>query len=105
MRAVFLTSLDKEEDNKYKQRNFAGFHLRLCNIWKEEIMEIRFEERKQLKEKPDQKHLGFGKYMTDYMFIMDWDKDQGWHDARIVPQGPIELGSGMCDTALCTGDI
>ena len=60
-------------------------------------MEIRFEERKQLKEKPDQKHLGFGKYMTDYMFIMDWDKDQGWHDARI--------GSGMCDTALCTGDI
>jgi branched-chain amino acid aminotransferase len=57
----------------------------------EEIMEIRFEERKQLKEKPDQKHLGFGKYMTDYMFIMDWDKDQGWHDARIVPQGPIEL--------------
>ena len=35
-------------------------------------MEIRFEERKQLKEKPDQKHLGFGKYMTDYMFIMDW---------------------------------
>ena len=54
-------------------------------------MEIRFEERKQLKEKPDQKHLGFGKYMTDYMFIMDWDKDQGWHDARIVPQGPIEL--------------
>lgn len=29
--------------------------------------------------------------MTDYMFIMDWDKDQGWHDARIVPQGPIEL--------------
>ena len=57
----------------------------------EEIMEIRFEERKQLKEKPDQKHLGFGTNMTDYMFIMDWDKDQGWHDARIVPQGPIEL--------------
>ena len=54
-------------------------------------MEIRFEERKQLKEKPDQKHLGFGKYMTDYMFVMDWNKEEGWHDARIVPQGPIEL--------------
>ncbi len=34
----------------------------------EEIMEIRFEERKQLKEKTDQSILVFGKYMTDYMF-------------------------------------
>ena len=35
-------------------------------------MDIRFEKREHLKEKPDQKHLGFGKYMTDYMFVMDW---------------------------------
>ncbi len=54
-------------------------------------MEIRFEERAQLKEKPDQKNLGFGRYMTDYMFIYDWSADKGWHDARIVPEGPIEL--------------
>lgn len=37
-------------------------------------MEIRLIERQQLKEKPDQKNLGFGKYMTDYMFVMDWNK-------------------------------
>ena len=37
-------------------------------------MDIRFVKKEQLKEKPDQKHLGFGKYMTDYMFVMDW-----WH--------------------------
>ena len=54
-------------------------------------MEIRFEKRAQLKEKPDWNHLGFGKYMTDYMFVMDWTKDKGWQDARIVPYGPIEL--------------
>ena len=54
-------------------------------------MEIRFEKREQLKEKPDQKNLGFGKYMTDYMFVLDWDREQGWHDARIVPHGPIEM--------------
>ena len=54
-------------------------------------MEIRFEKRENLKEKPDQKNLGFGKYITDYMFICDWSKDQGWHDARIVPEGPIEM--------------
>lgn len=54
-------------------------------------MEIRLIERQQLKEKPDQKNLGFGKYMTDYMFVMDWNKDQGWHDARIEPHEPIAL--------------
>ena len=41
------------------------------------VMDIRFEKREHLKEKPDQKHLGFGKYMTDYMFVMDWTKEEG----------------------------
>ena len=54
-------------------------------------MDIRFEKREHLKEKPDQKHLGFGKYMTDYMFVMDWTKEDGWKDARIVPEGPITM--------------
>lgn len=54
-------------------------------------MEIRFEKSNHLKEKPDQKNLGFGKYMTDYMFVMDWDKDKDWHDARIVPYEPVTL--------------
>lgn len=31
------------------------------------------------------------------MFIMNYDEGQGWHDARIVPYGPIELDpSAMC---------
>ena len=54
-------------------------------------MDIRFEKRDVLKNKPDENKLGFGKYMTDYMFICDWSKDFGWHDARIVPEGPIEI--------------
>ncbi len=54
-------------------------------------MEIKIERAKTLKDKPDQNHLGFGKYFTDHMFVMDWDKDQGWHDARIVPYGPIPM--------------
>lgn len=53
-------------------------------------MKIRFEERKDLKEKPTG-NLGFGKYQTDYMFVMDYEEGQGWHDARIVPYGPIEF--------------
>lgn len=55
------------------------------------FMEIKIERAKILKEKPDQNHLGFGKYFTDHMFMIDWDKDIGWHDARIVPYGPIAM--------------
>ena len=29
--------------------------------------------------------------MTDYMFVMDWTKEEGWKDARIVPEGPITM--------------
>jgi len=54
-------------------------------------MDIRFVKAKALKEKPDQKNLGFGKYMTDYMFVMDWTKEDGWKDARIVPYESITL--------------
>ncbi|MFV0466497.1 MAG: branched-chain amino acid aminotransferase [Lachnospiraceae bacterium] len=54
-------------------------------------MEIRFEQAEQLKKKPDQMNLGFGKHMTDHMFMMDWDMQEGWHDARIIPYGPLSL--------------
>lgn len=54
-------------------------------------MEIKIERAKTLKEKPDQNNLGFGKYFTDHMFMMDWDAGIGWHDARIVPYGPIAM--------------
>lgn len=52
-------------------------------------MEIRIERAKTLKDKPDQNNLGFGKYFTDHMFLMDWTTEKGWHDARIVPYGPL----------------
>ena len=53
-------------------------------------MEVQFVESKNLKEKPTGA-LGFGKYYTDYMFVMDWDAGQEWHDARVVPYGPLNL--------------
>ena len=48
------------------------------------------------KAKPDQSNLGFGKYFTDHMLIMDYDAGQGWHDGRIVPYGPISLDPASC---------
>ena len=53
-------------------------------------MDYQFVERETLKDKPEGA-LGFGKYYTDYMFVCDYDADQGFHDARIVPFGPIEM--------------
>lgn len=43
------------------------------------------------KEKPDDGQLAFGEVFTDHMFVMDYASGKGWHDARIVPYGPIEL--------------
>lgn len=41
--------------------------------------------------RPDQNKLGFGRHFTDHMFIMDYTEGKGWHDARIVPYGPLEM--------------
>ncbi|UOF91994.1 branched-chain amino acid aminotransferase [Fodinisporobacter ferrooxydans] len=43
------------------------------------------------KEKPDPNQLGFGKYFTDHMFIMDYATEKGWYDPRIVPMQNISL--------------
>lgn len=56
------------------------------------MLDIKFTEAKTLKEKPaDETKLGFGKIFTDYMFVMDYDKGQGWHDPRIEPFHPFEI--------------
>lgn len=54
-------------------------------------MEIKITRAEVLKEKPDQSNLGFGRHFTDHMFTMDWTKEEGWHNAQIVPYGPIEM--------------
>ncbi len=48
-------------------------------------MNISFTKTACPKEKPDSSVLGFGKYFTDHMFMMDYTEGEGWHDARIVP--------------------
>ncbi len=43
------------------------------------------------KQKPDMNELGFGKYFTDHMFVMDYSRQKGWHNAAIVPYGPLMM--------------
>lgn len=54
-------------------------------------MNIKIEKSKKPKSKPDASSLGFGTCFTDHMFIMDYQKAIGWHDARIVPYAPITI--------------
>ena len=55
------------------------------------MLNIKYELVENRKAKPDQNALGFGRYFTDHMFIMDYTDGKGWHDARIVPYGPLSL--------------
>jgi branched-chain amino acid aminotransferase len=43
------------------------------------------------KPKPDPKTLQFGKVFTDHMFLLNYETGKGWHDARIVPYGALEM--------------
>ena len=45
------------------------------------MLEIRIEKAAVKKAKPEDNTLGFGRYFTDHMFIMDYTAGQGWHDA------------------------
>ena len=32
---------------------------------------------------------GFGRFFTDHMVTIKWTTDEGWHDARVEPYGPL----------------
>jgi branched-chain amino acid aminotransferase len=56
-------------------------------------MEIRLTESTTRGQKPRPKdsELGFGKYTTDHMFLMDYTHPAGWHNARIESYGDLRL--------------
>jgi len=51
---------------------------------------MKITKAANLKVKPDFKSLGFGKYFTDHMLILDY-KDGAWQQPEIVPYGPFVL--------------
>lgn len=58
-------------------------------------MKISFRKAETLKEHPDQSSLGFGTKFTDYMFNMDYNPEQAWHNPRIEPYGPMLMEPSM----------
>ena len=56
-------------------------------------MKITLTQQKKVK--PDFNKLGFGKYFTDHMLIMDY-KDGAWCEPEIVPYGSFSLDPSTC---------
>ncbi len=54
-------------------------------------MKPTITQTSQRKALPDDSQLGFGNLFTDHMFNMDYDPENGWHNPRIEPYGPIQM--------------
>ncbi len=56
------------------------------------LPEIQIIKTQNPKQKPqDESTLGFGKCFSDHMFMIEYSEGIGWHNARIVPFGPLNL--------------
>ena len=55
------------------------------------VKDIKIEKTTHKKTKPQPSDMLFGKNFTDHMFIMDYSKEKGWHNPKIIPYGNISL--------------
>lgn len=46
------------------------------------------------KPKPPVSDLGFGKYFSDHMFLLNYSDKKGWHSPRITPYEPLMIDPG-----------
>ncbi len=60
-------------------------------MWEDLEVTLTKAEPGQLRKKPEEDNLGFGVHFTDHMFLMKWDKQQGWHDAEICPYHDFQI--------------
>ena len=54
-------------------------------------IEVTTLDQGQGGEPPADSDLGFGRHFTDHMFLCDYDRQRGWHDARIAPHHRLSL--------------
>jgi branched-chain amino acid aminotransferase len=52
---------------------------------------VNLADSGSLKPIPNVSGLEFGKQTTDHMFQMEYDRNHGWHDARIMPYEALSL--------------
>jgi len=54
-------------------------------------LNFQLERASNLKAKPAESELGFGRFFTDHLLRMDFTRKGGWSDPRIVPYGPLGI--------------
>lgn len=60
-------------------------------MWDDLDVSLEKVAPENMKEKPDSKNLSFGRDFTDYMFMMTWNRENGWHEAKICPYHKFTL--------------
>ncbi len=60
-------------------------------MWEDLEIAVNKIDPEKCKAKPPQDALGFGNHFTDHMFLMKWDRENGWHDAEISPYRNFDL--------------
>ncbi len=60
-------------------------------MWENLDIAVKKADPEKRKTKPPEDALGFGNHFTDHMFLMKWDKANGWHDAEICPYHNFSL--------------
>jgi branched-chain amino acid aminotransferase len=66
-----------------QRKNRAGEEI--GRMWEDLEVTLEKIDIAKKKEKPPQDDLGFGRHFTDHMFMMTWNRESGWHDAKICP--------------------
>jgi branched-chain amino acid aminotransferase len=56
---------------------------------------MKIKLNKNPKVKPDSTSLGFGKFFTDHMLVMDYENGN-WKEPEIIPYGPFALEPSTC---------
>lgn len=66
------------------------------------MIEIRRQRTQNPEAKPKTEGLGFGRFLTDHVFIADHTAETGWTNARIVPKATenVDVASGCVQYGL-----
>lgn len=63
----------------------------MTGLWQIENKTSGSERQSDARREEILENPGFGKYFTDSMVTADWNVENGWHDAQLIPYGPLVL--------------
>ncbi len=63
----------------------------MSELWKIEDKTAGAVRRSAVEREEILANPGFGKFFTDSMVTADWDVENGWHGAQLIPYGPLAL--------------